>query len=163
VVIALSSGGKSVNDQDTLTVRPGTPITVTARVFIKQFKAPGGIWKKNSRGEWRFFKEVRGYSLGIGVGNMTLKKEKEEFSWAVQGEPIQPQGNQKTLCWTVPASALPGTCYTISLSTVTTVQVKTEGTASTHGIHVDYNLPGAGKRQLKGITVFHVLVCNAGK
>jgi len=158
VVIALSSDGKSIPDRGVVTVKPGASLTVTGKVFIRQFTAPGGLWKKNSRGEWRFFKEVRGYSLGIGVGNMTLRKEKEEFSWELAGEPPRQLGKERTLCWRVPAAALPGTCYTICLSTVTRVQVKTEGTASAHGFHVDYKLPGAGKRVLKGNTVFHVRV-----
>jgi hypothetical protein len=158
VAIVLSSGGKAYKDGDTITVRAGTPLMVTAKVFVKECKAPGGVWKKNSRGAWRFYKEIKGYSLGIGVGEMTVRTEKEDFSWDLMSEPPVSVSHEKTLCWMAPSGGTHGTRYTITLTTLTTVRVKTEGSASSHGVHLDYNLPGGGKRQLPGKAVFHVVL-----
>jgi len=146
LVIVFSCRGKTYRDGDTIVAAPNEKLSISAKVFVKQFKVKGGVWKKNSRGEWRFFKEIRGCTVGVGVGKMSLQIMKEDFSWNLDGK--SRIGAERTLSWTVPA--LSGGSHQIAFAVAEVGQVKTEGTASLHGFHVDYNLPGAGKRRFSG-------------
>jgi len=157
LVIVFSCRGKTYRDGDTVTVSPGEKLSISAKVFVKQFKVKGGVWKKNSRGEWRFFKEIRGCTVGVGVGKMSLKIMKEDFSWNLDGTSLI--GSERTLSWTVPA--LTGGSHQIAFAVAEVGQVKTEGTASLHGFHVDYNLPGAGKRRFSGKAALRLKVQKA--
>ncbi len=146
MVILFTCRDKVYKNGDTLVVTPQEKLSITAKVFVKQFKVKGGIWKKNIKGEWRFFKEVRGCTVGIGMGKMNLKILKEEYIWHL--DEISQIGSDKTISWQVPS--FPEDSHHITVVVTSVGQVKTEGSASVHGFHVDYNLPGAGKRQFSG-------------
>ncbi|MDQ7824762.1 MAG: hypothetical protein RDV48_18330 [Candidatus Eremiobacteraeota bacterium] len=151
VLLIFSSGGKGYKSGDTVAVKAGSDLKILAKVFVKQFAVKGGHWKKNPQGEWRYFKKIRGYSVGVGVGKMSLNVLKQEYRWVLEGEPPQ---SQKEFTWHVPPDACGDS--TIKITTVTQGQIKTEGTASLHGLHLDYNLPGAGKREFKGEALLHL-------
>jgi hypothetical protein len=151
VHMVFASGGKGFKEGGTITTRPGEELKVRIKVFIKQFKVKGGRWKKNKNGEWRFYKNVRGYDIGLGVGKMSLKILKEEFIWELQGEEVV-LATGRELVWKAPRAG----DYYIKASSKTTGQITTEGTASKFGIHVDYELPGAGKRIFSGEAILHI-------
>ncbi|MGV8124231.1 MAG: hypothetical protein AB2L14_31180 [Candidatus Xenobiia bacterium LiM19] len=146
MVILFTCRGKAYKNGDTLVVTSKEKLSIAVKVFVKQFKVKGGIWKKNKKGEWRFYKEVKGCTVGIGVGKMTMKILKEDYLWRLDG--ARQIGSDKILSWTAPS--LPGDSHNIACVVKAVGQVKTEGSASLHGFHVDYNLPGAGKRTFSG-------------
>lgn len=138
--------GKGYKDGDTIYVKPGEELTIKVKTFIKEFKVTGGMWKKNSQGQWRFYKEIKGYGLGVGVGNMSLSILKEEYEWKLKEKTPTCIGKSQDLHWKVPG----GKAYELEVSTKTEGQVKTEGSASMHGIHLDYKLPGGGRKIFNG-------------
>jgi hypothetical protein len=152
VHLVFSSGGKSIGD--TIVAKPGEDLKIRLKAFVRQFKVKGGVWKKNEHGEWRFFKNIRGYDVGLGVGKMSLKIEKEEFIWELLGEKPLSLGDGRDLTWKAPIAG----DYQVKVSSTTTGQITTEGTASKYGIHVDYKLPGAGKRAFRGEALLHIKV-----
>ena len=147
-VLVLSCEGKGYSDGATIEAVAGREITLKVKVFIKEYKVSGGTWKKNIKGEWRFHKEYKGYGLGVGVGNMSLNILKEEYTWKIMGQPCKTIAKSQEIKWKVPGN--PGETSEIQVITRTEGQVKTEGSASFHGVHLDYNLPGGGKKVFAG-------------
>ena len=87
---------------------------------------------------------------------MSLSKLKEEYKWVLEGKKPKCLGREQELTWKVPWQ--PGANYKLAISTTTYGQVKTEGSASLHGIHLDYNLPGGGKKTFTGQAELHIEV-----
>lgn len=154
--LVFSYAGKGYGDGDTIDIKAGEELAVKVKVFMKEFKIKGGTWKKNNKGQWRYYNNIKGYEVGLGIGNMTFNKLKEEYEWKLKGDPPMCIGKSQELKWKVPDK--PGNTYELEVLTRTEGQVKTEGSASMHGIHLDYNVPGGGKRTFEGKGCLHIKV-----
>jgi hypothetical protein len=161
--LVFSHAGKGYSDGDTVDLGAGEEMAVKVKVFIKEFKVKGGRWKKNSKGQWRYYNNIRGYEVGLGIGNMSFNILKEEYLWRLKGDTPKCIGTSQELKWKVPDT--PGNTCDLEVTTKTEGQVKTEGSASMHGIHIDYNVPGGGKRTFegKGCLHIHVIAKKTGK